>query len=396
MKRLPFLTATLSSLAVLASCGMATSGDNAQAQATGAAGDVIRVMSGRDLNSQEFGTFDRPWAARFIPGTSLLFVTEKPGTAKVVDTTNGEIVEVTGLPEVDYGGQGGLGDVAFAPAETVADADGRTIYLSWAEAGEGDTRGAVVGMGTLSCAMPGTCEIIGLTPIWRQAPKVTGRGHYSHRITFSPDGEYLFISSGDRQKMDPAQDVTNTLGTIVRLLPDGTPAPGNIAKPANGQNPEIWSYGHRNVLGLQFDAQGRLWDLEHGPAGGDELNLVKQGANYGWPRVSDGDHYNGTKIPRHSTSDVYAKPAISWNPVIAPGDFLFYSGDMFADWQGQAIIAAMDPAALVLVAIDGTTAREVGRIGFEKRLREVVQAADGAIWVLEDGEGGRLLRLTPG
>lgn len=395
MKRLPFLTATLSSLAVLASCGMATSGDNAQAQATGAAGEVIRVMSGRDLNSQEFGAFDRPWAADFIPGTDLLFVTEKPGTAKVIDTATGKIMAVTGLPEVDYGGQGGLGDVAFMPTQSSATRERSTIYLSWAEAGTDDTRGAVVGRGTLACGAD-ACRIDGLQVIWRQTPKVTGRGHYSHRITFSPDGEYLFISSGDRQKMDPAQDVTNTLGTIVRLLPDGFPAPGNIAKPANGQNPEIWSYGHRNVLGLQFDAQGRLWDLEHGPAGGDELNLVKQGANFGWPRVSDGDHYNGTKIPRHSTSDVYAKPAISWNPVIAPGDFLFYSGDMFADWQGQAIIAAMDPAALVLVAIDGTTAREVGRIGFEKRLREVVQGPDGAIWVLEDGEDGRLLRLAPG
>lgn len=395
MKRLPFLTATLSSLAVLASCGMATSGDNAQAQATGAAGEVIRVMSGRDLKSQEFGAFDRPWAADFIPGTDLLFVTEKPGTAKVVDTATGEVVPVTGLPEVDYGGQGGLGDVAFMPTQSSATRERSTIYLSWAEAGTDDTRGAAVGRGTLACGAD-ACQIDGLQVIWRQAPKVSGRGHYSHRITFSPNGQYLFISSGDRQKMEPAQDVTNTLGTIVRLLPDGSPAPGNIASPANAQHPEIWSYGHRNVLGLQFDAQGRLWDLEHGPAGGDELNLVKQGANYGWPRVSDGDHYNGTKIPRHSTSDLYAKPAISWNPVIAPGDFLFYSGDMFVDWQGQAIIAAMDPAALVRVAIDGTTAREVGRIGFEKRLREVVQGRDGAIWVLEDGEDGRLLRLTPG
>jgi glucose/arabinose dehydrogenase len=164
--------------------------------------------------------------------------------------------------------------------------------------------------------------------IWRQVPKVTGRGHYSHRIAFAPDGQYLFLSSGERQKFDPAQDLGVNLGKIIRLLPDGSPAPGNRS-PTVVAFPRRWSYGHRNVLGLKFDAQGRLWDLEHGPAGGDELNLLEPGKNYGWPLVSDGDNYDGTPIPRNATRPDLAAPAISWNPVIAPGDFVFYSGKAF-------------------------------------------------------------------
>lgn len=353
-------------------------------------------MSGRDLNSEEFGTFDEPWAAAFAPGTELLFVTERAGTIKFVDTRSGKLGSVTGAPQVDYGGQGGLGDIAFLPSEAADALERRTIYLSWAEAGEGDTRGAVVGRGTLVCEEADACAIEGLSVIWRQAPKVTGRGHYSHRLAFSPDGQYLFVSSGDRQKMQPAQDPQVNLGKVVRLNLDGSPAAGNPLADENVGRADVWSMGHRNVLGLQFDAQGRLWDLEHGPAGGDELNLVRAGANYGWPEVSDGDHYDGAPIPRHATSDAFAKPAISWNPVIAPGDFIFYSGDLFTDWKGQAIIAAMKPAGLVRVAIDGERAREVGRIGFEKRLRDVVEGPDGAIWVLEDKAGARLLKLTPG
>lgn len=339
------------------------------------------------------GTFADPWAITFAPGTPVLFVTEQAGTLKFINTETGLIGTVSGVPEVDYGGQGGLGDIAFLPSEATDMVGDRTVYLSWAEAGEGDTRGAVVGKGELECGFD-SCAIKGLSVIWRQTPKVTGRGHYSHRIAISPDGQYLFIASGERQKMQPAQDTTNTLGTIVRLNLDGTPAAGNPLADKGGAAAEIWSWGHRNILGMDWDASGQLWEIEHGPAGGDELNLVQRAANYGWPLRSNGNHYNGDPIPDHAADDGFAQPALSWTPVIAPGDMMLYSGNMFPGWNGRALIAGLSSMALVEVAIEGDSAREVARHGFDKRLRSIAQGPDGAVWVAEDGEAGRVLKLT--
>lgn len=370
---------------MLASCANAETGESAQTAA--AADDAPYAVS-------DVASFEEPWAIAFAPGTSMLFVTEKAGTLKVLDTASGKGGTVAGAPQVAYAGQGGLGDIAFLPAQADAPLNGRTIYLSWAEAGEGDTRGAAVGKGTLACPAVDSCAVEGLTVIWRQTPKVEGRGHYSHRLTFSPDGKYLFVASGERQKMQPAQDTSNTLGTIVRLNLDGTPAAGNPLADKGGVSAEIWSWGHRNILGMDWDAQGRLWEVEHGPAGGDELNLVKAGANYGWPVRSNGDHYNGDPIPDHAADDGFAQPAASWTPVIAPGDMLIYTGDMFAAWKGQALMPGLGSKALVAVGIDGETARETARYGFEKRLRAIAQGPDGALWIAEDGKGARLLKLT--
>ena len=344
---------------------------------------------------EEYGTFEEPWALAFAPGTSVLFVTERGGKLKFVDTASKRAGTVTGVPKVDYGGQGGLGDIAFLPGEASATLARRTIYLSWAESGTDDTRGAVVGRGTLICEEADACRIDAMQVIWRQNPKVTGRGHYSHRLLFSPDGKYLFVASGERQKFTPAQDMAGNLGKIVRLTPDGAPAPGNPFAARGGVAAEVWSLGHRNILGLHWDARGRLWELEHGPAGGDELNLVKAGANYGWPVVSDGDHYDGKPIPRHATRPDFAAPAISWNPVIAPGGFIFYRGNAFAPWKGEAIIAGMGYEGLVRVQLAGDHAREVERIPLGKRIRAIVEGPDGAIWIAEDKSGARLRKLTP-
>lgn len=341
------------------------------------------------------GEFNEPWAIEFAPGTAVLFVTEKSGTMKFLDTASGAIGTVSGLPDVDYGGQGGLGDIVFLPSEASDTLERRTIYLSWAEAGDGDTRGAVVGKGSLVCGEADACAIEGLDVIWRQTPKVTGRGHYSHRLGISPDGQHLWIASGERQKMQPSQDTSNTLGTMVRLNLDGRPAAGNPLADKGGASAEIWSYGHRNILGMDWDAQGRLWEVEHGPAGGDELNLVQRAANYGWPVRSNGEHYNGDPIPDHSADDGFAKPALSWNPVIAPGDMIIYSGELFDAWQGQALIPGLGSQALVRVALEGDTAREVARYEFDARLRSIEQGPDGAIWIAEDGEDGQVLKLTP-
>jgi glucose/arabinose dehydrogenase len=400
MTRLTRLFAALSTPALmLASCGFeklgAETGDSTTSDGT------ITATTGpaAPFKTTEVARFEEPWAIAFAPGTPVLFVTEKAGQLKFIDTATGAGGTVSGLPKVDYGGQGGLGDVAFLPAESSATLGGRTIYLSWAEAGEGDTRGAVVGRGKLVCAQPTACTIEGLTIIWHQTPKVTGRGHYSHRITVSPDGKYLFIASGERQKFQPAQDTAANLGKIVRLNLDGTPAAGNpladtSKSEGGGVSAQIWSWGHRNILGIDWDAQGRLWEVEHGPAGGDELNLVKPGANYGWPVRSNGNHYNGDPIPDHEAGDGFAQPAVSWTPVIAPGDMLIYTGAMFPAWKGHALMPGLGSRALINVALDGERAKEAARYGFEKRLRSIAQGPDGAIYIAEDGKGARLVRLT--
>ncbi|QUL36460.1 PQQ-dependent sugar dehydrogenase [Erythrobacter sp. JK5] len=368
----------------LASCAAAETGETAANGATDAAYTVTAM-----------GEFERPWAIEFAPGTDTLFITEKSGTLKLMNTLSGTVSTVVGAPEVAFAGQGGLGDVAFLESEAGMPLDGRTIYLSWAEGGDGSTYGAAVGRGRLSCDEAGEdCAVSDLAVIWRQSLKTGRRGHYSHRIQFSPDEQHMFIASGDRQELDPAQDLTNNLGTIVRLNLDGTPAASNPFAGQGEVQSQIWSYGHRNILGMDWDADGRLWEIEHGPAGGDELNLVRQGANYGWPTRSYGDHYNGDPIADHSADDGFVKPAAHWTPVIAPGDMIIYSGEMFGPWQGNALIAGLSSKALVRVAIDGESAREVERYGFDARLRSVEQGPDGSIWVAEDGEGGRVLRIS--
>ncbi|MEM9310930.1 MAG: PQQ-dependent sugar dehydrogenase [Pseudomonadota bacterium] len=385
MKTISKLSLVFSSSAVmLASCALAQSGETAKISAE-EAGYTI----------EEMGSFNRPWAIEFLPGTETLAITEKSGTLKLMKTGSGETTTVTGVPEVAYGGQGGLGDIAFLESEADRD-DGRTIYLSWAEAGADEgTYGAVVGKGLLTCVEEtDACAISDLAVIWRQAPKVKGRGHYSHRIQVSPDGQYLFIASGDRQKQKPAQDLSNTMGSIVRLNLDGTPAVDNPFADKDGVTPQIWSYGHRNILGMDFAPDGRLWEVEHGPAGGDELNLVKREANYGWPTRSNGDNYNGVDIPDHTADDGFSKPAVHWTPVIAPGDMIIYSGDMFGPWKGDALIAGLRSEALVRVEIDGESAVEVGRYEVGGRLRSLEQGPDGSIWIAEDGEDGRILKLT--
>ena len=384
---------------MLASCNGAVAGDSATPADAGAAldmtGDAVTLEDGLPFAARSFGAYDEPWAVAIEPGTHNVFVTEKGGTAKFFQPASGRIGTIeSGLPQVAYGGQGGLGDIAFAPDYLTSG----TIYLTWAQAaGNGGERRAALGRGRLVCDQADSCRIEGLTEIWHQNLAIDSNGHFSHKIAFSPDDRYLFLSSGDRQQGDPAQDVSNNLGSVVRLNLDGTPAQGNPLASRSGASPDIWSYGHRNLLGLQFDPQGNLWDLEHGPRGGDEINLVKPGANYGWPVRSNGINYDGSDIPDHSADDGFSKPAISWDPVIGPGDFLFYTGDMWQAWEGQALIAALTVSAIVRVKTDAATgtATEEARYKFPKRLRDIAQDSDGALWVIEDGGNGRLMRLTP-
>jgi glucose/arabinose dehydrogenase len=332
--------------------------------------------------------FDLPWAMTFLPDGRLL-VTEKKG-ALWVFAIGGRPQPIRGVPNVAYGGQGGLGDVVLDPDF----ARNRVVYLSYADAGAPDTRGAVVARAELALDAEGG-SLEKLAVIWRQVPKVAGTGHYGHRILFG-SGK-LWISSGERQKFDPAQDMGSNLGKIVRLDRDGSVPADNPFADQGGVAAQVWTLGHRNPLGIAFDAKGQLWAVEMGPRGGDELNRIVRGKNYGYPIVSNGDHYDGKPIPDHDTRPEFAAPALSWTPVISPAALIFYTGSEFPAWRGQALIASLGANALVRVAIDGASAREVERIALGQRIREVEQGPDGAVYVLEDGvapAGGRLLKLT--
>lgn len=332
-----------------------------------------------------------PWAMVFMPDGRML-ISEKEGRLLVVTQSGRQSAPISGVPAVDYGGQGGLGDVILHPQFE----SNNVIYMSYAEAGEGGTRGAAVIRATLNLSGDGGA-LSDVSVIWRQDPKVSGRGHYGHRMAFSDDG-YLFISSGERQKLDPAQDMTGNLGKIVRLNDDGTVPDDNPFADQGGVTAQIWSLGHRNPLGLAFDLEGRLWNQEMGPAHGDELNLVVRGENYGYPLVSNGNHYNGDEIPDHDTRpDLYA-PKVYWVPAISPGGLMIYSGNLFIEWRGNAFLGGLGSRTLVRVKISGDQAAEAERFDMGERIREVEQGPLGAIWLLEDedgGSGGRLLKLTP-
>ena len=347
--------------------------------------------TGNPFQVQEIARFEEPWAMAFIPGTGQALVTEKKGRLKLWNA-GGAVIDVAGVPAVDYGGQGGLGDVILHPDF----ANNNFIYLSWVEAGDGDTRGAVVGRGKL--VIDGdSARIEGLQPIWRQEAKVTGRGHFGHRMAFSPDG-YLFIASGERQKFDPAQDMNQNLGKVVRLTDAGGVPSDNPFYDKGRVTAQIWTLGHRNPLGIAFDAQGRLWEHEMGPKGGDEVNLIVKGRNYGYPIVSNGDHYDGQDIPDHPTRPEFEAPKVWWNPAISPAGMIIYTGDMFPAWKGDILMGALSGKALIRVDLDGANARKGDQWDMGTRIREVEQGPDGSVYLLEDQDktgGGRLLKLTP-
>jgi aldose sugar dehydrogenase len=340
------------------------------------------------FKSTEIARFDQPWAMTFLPDGRLL-VTEKPGRLRLIDVATRQIGEIIGVPAVAYGGQGGLGDVVLHPQF----ASNRLVYLSYAESGTGG-RGAAVARATLNLDASGNNgSLSNLQVLWRQI-KVGGDAHYSHRIAFDRNNK-LFISSGERQQGTPAQNLQSNLGKIIRLNDDGSIPADNPFANQGGIAAQIWSLGHRNVYGLAFNPQGQLWEHEMGPAGGDELNLIERGSNYGWPIVSNGSNYDGSDIPDHSTRPEFNAPEAWWTPVIAPAGFIIYSGDLFPYFRGNGFIGGLASTALIRIQFDGDTGREVSRYPMGQRIREVEQGPDGDIWLLEDGSNMRLLRLTP-
>lgn len=345
------------------------------------------ASTSRPFKATTVARFDTPWAIAFLPDGRML-VTEKGGQLFLV-TPAGAKSEVSGVPRVQAGGQNGLLDVAASPGFA---RDG-LVYFSYVEPSFGG--------GTLALARArlkeagGKAGLDDLAVIWRASPK-GGGGQPGGIIAFAPDGRHLFLSSGDRMEPETAQNTETNRGKILRLNLDGTAPADNPMAAQGGVQAEIWSLGHRNPYGLAFAPDGSLWENEMGPRGGDELNLIRRGANYGWPIVSNGDNYSGVPIPRHRTRPEFEAPVIYWTPIIAPAGLAFYSGKLFPQWRGSAFIGALRGEALVRIAFDSKDgARQADRWEMGARIRDVAVDRDGAIWLIEDASDGRLLRLTP-
>jgi glucose/arabinose dehydrogenase len=337
---------------------------------------------------QVVADLDSPWAMTFLPDGRML-ITEKAGSLLLLSADGQQRKTVSGIPQVSAEGQGGLMDVVLHPRF----AQNKFVYFSYSEAGPGG-KGVVLARGVFADGDAPALQKV--ETLFRATPFVDGGGHFSGRIAFARDG-HLFFTNGERQKFDPAQDPKATLGKVLRLNDDGTPAKGNPLVD-KGFHPAVWSYGHRNLLGIAFDASGNLWEQEMGPKGGDEVNLILPGRNYGYPLVSDGDHYDDKPIPDHDTRPDLEKYKVMWNPVISPGGLIVYSGKLFPQWKGDLFIGGLSSKALVRVDVDGTNATKGDQWPMGTRIREPEEGPDGAIWLLEDGRNGgqgQLLKLTP-
>jgi glucose/arabinose dehydrogenase len=364
-------------------------------------------------------TFTLPWRMAFLPDGRML-ITEKVGPLWLV-TPDGQKTMVTGTPPVYWQGQSGMFGVYVSPNY----ANDQNIYLTYSEPGD---YGGGLALARARLTATGRVGLANLQVLWHQMPKGKG-GQEGGAVAFAPDGQSLFLTVGDRQRFTPAQDPNQPVGKILHLTLDGKPAPDNpnfgktgaasislIDPPSNTETAktakvvstytfpgpnmtpaETWTMGHRTPYGLAFSPTGELWELEHGPRGGDELNLIEKGKNYGWPLVEYADNYDGTPIPRPDTRPDFAKPAIYWVPVIAPGNLMFYRGTQtFPQWNGNGFIGGMGTQSLTRVIFDGKGgAKTAERWSVGKRIRDVAQGPDGSLWLLEDAAPGALIHVTP-
>jgi glucose/arabinose dehydrogenase len=355
------------------------------------ANNVVTGSAGSRLEGKVVSEFDSPWAMSFIDRKNLL-VTTKAGKLWLVNTSGKQSL-VSGVPKVFAGGQGGLGDVVPHPNY----AQNKLVYISYINSDNaGKTRYASVIRGTLENS--NKPQLKSIETIWKQTPARPGKGHFSHRIAFglarTQHAGKIFITSGDRQEQTPAQQWDMALGKIIRLNEDGTIPTDNPFRDKGDLAKTFWTVGHRNALGIAFAKNGQLWAHEMGPRHGDELNLIVAGENYGWPIVSEGNHYSGAKIPVHETRPEFMVPKLYWVPTVAPSGLIFYEGDEFSEWNGNAFIGGLKSKALVRIGFNNGEPFEAERFSWSKRVREVEIDHDGAIWVLEDGPSSRLIKFT--
>jgi len=343
---------------------------------------VLDTQSGSIVVETIASGLDDPWSLAFLPDGRFL-ITQRSGRIRFVTREGNISPPLAGVPEVYSSGQGGLLDVALAPDFTTS----RLIYFSFGEPGEGGSSTAVARARLTDDRLQDT------TVIFRSVPKTGGGAHFGSRLAFARDGK-LFVTTGERFQFEVAQGLSNHMGKVLRINPDGSVPSDNPFVGRADVRPEIWSYGHRNVEGAAIHPQtGRLWTHEMGPAGGDELNITEAGRNYGWPVVSWGRHYDGRFIPPPTTRPDLAAPIRYWNPVIAPSGMAFYTGDAIPAWKGNLLIGGMVARAIVRLTLNGEQVASEERISMDGRIRDVRQGPDGAVYALDESNG-TLLRLT--
>lgn len=367
--------------------------------------ETVQTKTGM-IKVEKLASLNEPWGMAWLPDGRLL-ITEKPGRLRIY--SDGNLSEpVRGLPKIEYHAQGGLLDVEIDPDFAI----NGYVYISYTEAAlvqpnvtrdVGDPRlgkfndhtdavlkGTAVARGKLEGN-----EITNMQVIWQQLPKTIGRGHFGGRLVFATDGK-LFITSSDRQRLEPAQDLTGSIGKIIRINSDGTIPKDNPFVNRKGAKPEIWSYGHRNPLGAAINPTSKqLWIHEMGPVHGDEINIPLAGKNYGWPIVSNGDNYDESRLPDHETKPEYTSPITYWHPAISPSGLAFYTGSLFKGWMNNLLLGSFNSEALIRLTATGNNIESEERIWLQRRIRDVIQAPDGSVWLLTDYKDGELLRLSP-
>lgn len=368
--------------------------------------ETIHSKTGK-LIIERMAVLSQPWGMTFLPDGRLL-ITEKPGRLRIY--AGGRLSDpVSGLPKVEYYEQGGLLDVEIDPAF----ASNKFVYIYYTEAAGNQPKGArdpgdrrfgayndttdvILKGGAVARGRLEGNELQDVKVIWRQFPKTIGRGHFGGRLVFAPDGK-LFITSGERMRFEPAQALSNNLGKVVRINPDGSIPRDNPFANRQGARPDIWSFGHRNPLGAAINpATNRLWMHEMGPWNGDEINIPEAGKNYGWPTVSNGNNYDGSNIPDHAARPQFAAPAYYWHPAISPSGMIFYTGNSFPEWNGTLLLGGLSSESLFRLTLQGNVVRSEERIFLRKRIRDVAQGPDGSVWLLTDYEEGELLKISPG